>query len=360
MADEVPTWRKRAQAVAAASLALGVALFSAKLVVGFASGSLGVLSEAAHSALDVAASAFAFLAVRTSLKPPDREHPYGHGRAENLAAFGEAVLLLVTAAGILIEGVDRLLSGSTPVRATSYALGLMAATLTIEVGRSLALRYTGRAAVSQALEAESQNRFADVLSSGAVLLGLVFVSLGYRWADAVAAIGVAAVVAYAAVRLAKHSGDILIDRAPQGAEEDLRRTLGGVTGVRQVRSVRIRRSGPRLLGDATVSTRRTLPVEAAERLADDARRAVAESFPDLELTLVVQGEARPEDLVERVHAAAAHHAPIRDLHNVTVEREDDGSLHLTMHAKLPGTMSLDAAAEVTSALEERLRADLPN
>lgn len=353
-------WRRRAQLVAATSLSLGVALFVAKIAVGFASGSLGVLSEAAHSALDVAASAFAFLAVRTSLKPPDREHPYGHGRAENLAAFGEAVILLVTAAGILYEGVNRLASGSTPVRATGYALGLMAATLAIEVGRSFVLRYAARAAVSQALEAESQNRFADVLSSGAVLLGLIFVGLGYRWADAVAAIGVAAVVAVAAVRLAKHSGDILIDRAPQGAEDDLRRALGGVTGVRQVRSVRIRRSGPRLLGDATVATRRTLPVEAAERLADDARRAVAESFPELELTLVVQGEVRSDDLVERVHAAAAHHTVIRDLHNVTVEREDDGSLHLTMHAKLPGAMSLDDAAEVTGELEERLRDELPN
>ena len=357
-ASESP-WRRRAQAVAAASLALGASLFLAKIAVGFASGSLGVLSEAAHSALDVAASAFAFVALRTSRKPPDREHPYGHGRAENLAAFGEAVILLVTAAGILYEGVSRLVSGSTPVRATGYALGLMAASLVIEAGRSLVLRYTGRAAVSQALEAESQNRFADVLSSGAVLVGLIFVGLGYRWADAVAAIGVAVVVAAAAVRLAKHSGDILIDRAPQGAEDDLRKALGGVSGVRQVRSVRIRRSGPRLLGDATVATRRTLPVEAAEQLADDARRAVAESLPDLELTLVVQGDIRADDLVERVHAAAAHHAPIRDLHNVTVEREDDGSLHLTMHAKLPGAMSLEDAAEVTGALEERLRDELP-
>lgn len=356
--SEAP-WRRRAELIAAVSLGVGVALVVAKIVVGFASGSLGVLSEAAHSTLDVVASAFAFVAVRTSLKPPDPEHPYGHGRAENLAAFGEAVLLLVTAAGILYEGVNRLLSGSTPVRATGYALGLMGVTLGVEVGRSIVLRYAGRAAVSQALEAEGQNRLADVLSSAAVLAGLVFVGFGYRWADAVAAIGVAGVVAYAAARLAQHSGDILMDRAPQGAEDDLRRALREVKGVRQVRAVRIRRSGPRLLGDATVATRRTLPVEAAERLADDARRAVADAIPELELTLVVQGEARPDDLVERVHAAAAHHAAIRDLHNVTVEREDDGSLHLTMHAKLPGAMSLDDAAEVTSALEERLRGELP-
>ncbi|HEX6489345.1 MAG TPA: cation diffusion facilitator family transporter [Candidatus Dormibacteraeota bacterium] len=353
-------WRRRAQLVAGVSLGVGAALVVAKLWVGFASGSLGVLSEAAHSALDLAASAFAFLAVRTALKPPDREHPYGHGRTENLAAFGEGLLLLVTAAGILYEGLTRLVSGSTPVRATSYALALMAASLIIEVVRAFGLRVIGRAALSQALEAESQNRFADVLSSAAVLLGLIVVGLGYRWADAVAAILVALVVAYAASRLTWRSGDILIDRAPAGAEDELRRTLDGVRGVKQVRSVRIRRSGPRLLGDATVATRRTLPVEAAERLSDEARRAVAEALPDLELTLVVQGDVRSDALVERVHAAAALHSRIRDLHNVTVEREDDGSLHLTMHAKLPGSMSLDEAAAVSAELEQRLRAELPN
>src|SRR5579871_5960178 len=95
------TWRRRARAVAGASLAVGVVFVVAKLAVGLATGSLGVLSEAAHSALDVAASAFAFLAVRASQKPPDREHPYGHGRTENLAAFAEGLLLMVTAAGIL-------------------------------------------------------------------------------------------------------------------------------------------------------------------------------------------------------------------------------------------------------------------
>src|SRR5438270_13548693 len=149
-------WRRRAELVAATSFGVGLALVAAKIIVGFASGSLGVLSEAAHSTLDVVASAFALVAVRTSQKPPDPEHPYGHGRAENLAAFGEAVLLLVTAAGILYEGVNRLLTGSTPVRATGYALGLMGATLAIELGRSLMLRYAARGAVSQALEAESQ------------------------------------------------------------------------------------------------------------------------------------------------------------------------------------------------------------
>lgn len=353
------TWRRRARLVAGVSLAVGIAFVVAKVAVGFATGSLGVLSEAAHSALDVAASAFAFLAVRASQKPPDREHPYGHGRTENLAAFAEGLLLLVTAAGILYAAVDRLASGSSPVRATGYAFALLGASLVIEIGRAGVLRTVGRAARSQALEAEGQNRLADVLSSAGVLAGLLGVSAGYRWADAAAALAVAVVVAYAAARVAFRAGDILIDRAPVGAEEDLRRTIGDVSGVRQVRSVRVRRSGPRLLGDATVSTRRTLPVEAVQSLTGEVRRAVAEAMPELELTLVVEGEIRADNLVERVHAVAARLGAVQDLHNVTVEREDDGTLHLVMHAKLPGELTLEAASDTSGELERRLREELP-
>ena len=350
--------RRRAQQIAAASLAAGLLLLVAKLVVGVATGSLGVLSEAAHSAMDLAASIFALLAVRTALKPPDREHPYGHGRAENLAAFAEGLLLLVTAAGVAYEAVSRLATGTTPVRATGYAMALMLGSVLFEVVRAAVLRQAGRSYHSQALEAEGQNRLADVVAAAGVLAGLVGVGAGYRWADAAAALGVAGIIAYAAARLSVRAGDILIDRAPAGAEDDLRRAIEAVDGVSEVRSVRVRRSGPRLLGDATVSTRRTLPVEAAAGLTEDVRRAVTGSLPELELTLVVEGAVRPENLVERVHAAAARFGGIRDLHNVTVEREDDGTLHLAMHAKLPGDLTLEAANRTSQGLEERLREEL--
>src|SRR5207248_2037001 len=112
---------------------------------------------------------------------------------------------------------------------------------------------------------------------------------GYLWADAAAALGVAGIIAYAASRLTLRAGDILIDRAPAGAEEDLRHAIESVGGVREIRAVRVRRSGPRLLGEATVSTRRTLPVEAAAGLTEEVRSAVAGALPDLDLVLVVEG-----------------------------------------------------------------------
>ncbi|MGH7903049.1 MAG: cation diffusion facilitator family transporter [Candidatus Dormibacteraceae bacterium] len=349
----------RPEAVALASLTVGVVIVMVKLAVGLLTGSLGLVSEAVHSGLDAVASAFAYLAVRTARKPPDHDHPYGHGRAENLAAFAEGILLILTAIGIGYAATRRLIGGTADVTNAGYAIAILAITIVIESVRAEVLRQTGKAAASQALEASFQNRLTDVMTSLAVLVGLVGVHFGYAWGDSVAALLVAALVLRGAATICWRAGDILMDRAPAGAEDDLRRAIGAVAGVREVRTVRVRRSGPRLLGDARVATRRTLSVEAAQSLSDSVRQAVAGTLPEMELTLVIEAHPQSDHLVERVHAAASRHGQVEDLHNVTVEREQDGTLHLTMHAKLPGHLSLGTAAGTSADLERTLRSELP-
>src|SRR2546426_4878814 len=350
---------RRPVLVALVSVCIGVALVLGKLVVGLLTGSLGILSEAVHSIMDVIASIFALVAVSAARKPADPEHPYGHGRAETLAALGEGVLLMITAVGIAFEAVRRVTIGGETVKAAGYAFVLLIATLVIEAGRAVVLNRVGRMAESEALRADAANRLADVLAILAVLAGLVGVRLGFVWADSVAALLVAGIIARAAAMVAWRSGDILIDRAPAGAERQLRDAIRGVSGVREVRSVRVRRSGPNLRGDARIATARMLSVEAAGKLVEEVKQVANATLPSLDLTVVVEGQARPADLVERIHAAAARNGGVRDLHNVTVERESDGSLHLTMHAKLPGDMTLATAARTSADLERTLRTELP-
>src|SRR5450759_1158990 len=349
---------RRPELVALASVFIGVVLVLGKLLVGLLTGSLGILSEAAHSLLDVVASAFALAAVRTARKPADTEHPYGHGRAENVAAFAEGVLMIITALGIAFEAVRRLTVGAGTVNPAAYAFALLIGTVVIEGGRAGILRGVGHAADSDALRADATKRLADVLATVAVLIGLVGVTIGLQWADSVAALVVAAIIARSAARVAWRSGDILMDRAPAGAARQLRAAIQGVSGVREVRSVRVRRSGPNLIGDASIATARMLSLEAAGALVDEVKRAAKATLPSLDLTVAVEGQTRPADLVERVHAAAARNGGVRDLHNVTVERENDGSLHLTMHAKLPGDMTLAAASQASADLESTLRSEL--
>src|SRR6202158_5309313 len=350
---------RRPERVMLGSVAIGVALVVAKLVVGVLTGSLGILSEAVHSIFDLAASTFTLVAVRTARKPADREHPYGHGRAENLAAFTEGVLLLITAIGIAYEAIHRLIAGGPVVNPAGYAFALLIGTLLIETGRAFVLRRIGRLASSEAMLADATDRVADVLATLGVLAGLIGVRMGFAWADSVAALLVAGIIARAAGLVAWHSGDILIDRAPAGAQKQVRAAIQSVPGVREVRSFRVRRSGRKLLGDASIATARMLSLEAAGALVDEVKQVTRRTLPELELTVVVEGQTRPADLVERIHAAAARNGGVRDLHNVTVERESDGSLHLTMHAKLPGDMSLATASLASAELERTLRAELP-
>jgi cation diffusion facilitator family transporter len=351
---------RRPELVALGSVVIGTAIVIGKLAVGLLTGSLGIISEAVHSLLDLAASGFTLVAVRTARKPADKEHPYGHGRAENLAAFAEGVLLLITAAGIAYQAVHRLITGGPAVNAAGYAFVLLIATLLIELGRAAVLRRVGREAGSDALLADATNRWSDVLATIGVLAGLVGVRMGLTWADSAAALLVAVIIVRAAGRVAWRSGDILIDRAATDVEKQLRSAIQGVDGVREVRSVRVRRSGPNLLGDASIATARMLPLEAAGGLVDEVKRAARAALPELELTVLVEGQSQPSDLVERIHAAAARNGGVRDLHNVTVERESDGSLHLTMHAKLPGDMTLAAASQASARLEKTLRTELPD
>src|SRR5438034_9997345 len=198
---------RRPVMVAAVSVAIGVVIFVAKLVVGLLTGSLGIVSDSVHSLVDVVASGFALVAVRTARKPADTEHPYGHGRAENLAAFAEGVLLVITAVGIAFEALRRLTVEGAVVDPAWYAFVLLIATLVVEAGRAGVLRRVGRLADSEALQADATNRLSDVVATLGVLAGLAGRGAGGAWGGAAAALLVAVIIARAAVMLIWRSGD---------------------------------------------------------------------------------------------------------------------------------------------------------
>ncbi len=352
--------RSVAQLVALGSLVVDCLLVAGKLTAALLTGSLGLLSDAVQSGLDLVASLFAFLAVRTASKPADYEHPYGHARAENLAAFGEGLLLCVAALVIAFAGLRRLAGQAAFVQPSWFAYLVLGITIAVEATRTTVLRRVARASGSPALAASAQNRLADIVSAVAVLIGLILTQAGVPEADAVAALIVSVIILRTGIVLAWRSGDILMDRAPRGVDEQVRALIAAVEGVREVGEVRVRRSGARLLGDARVSARRTLSVERAVALVEAIQDEVRAQLPALDLTVVVEAQPRPGAMVERVHAVAERQPLVRDLHNVTVEQEGDGTLHLSMHAKLPGDLSLATATEASAALEESLREEFPD
>lgn len=279
--------------VAAVSVAGAVGLTLLKAVVGFSTGSLGILAEAAHSALDLVAAVMTLLAVRISARPADLDHTYGHGKVESLSALFETLLLLVTCVWIISGAVGRLRSGTVEIEVTIWAFAVMAISIVVDVWRSRALYRAARMYHSQALEADALHFHTDIWSSSVVIAGLVFVKLsewvsGLEWlvhADAVAAILVALIVVKVSVQLGMRTVGALLDAAPKGMAQRIIDAAESLPGVENCHNVRLRYSGPRLFVDVHVLVDGAQTLRQAHELTDEVERAIQQVAPDADVTV---------------------------------------------------------------------------
>jgi cation diffusion facilitator family transporter len=267
------------------SLVAAVGLTAFKLVVGVLTGSLGILAEAAHSGLDLVAALMTFLAVRVSGRPPDRTHLYGHGKVENLSALFETVLLLVTCVWIVREAVHRLTSHTGAVEVTFWSFAVMVISIGVDMSRSRVLARTARKYDSQALEADALHFQTDIWSSAVVIVGLISAKLGFAAGDAVAALGVSAVVVWVSVQLGRRTIDALLDSAPEGMEQRIAAIVEAVPGVRDCHHVRLRQSGPMLFVDLHVLVDGSQTLWAAHELTETIEAAIRAAEPRADVTV---------------------------------------------------------------------------
>ena len=173
------------QRVALSSIAASAGLTTAKGVVGVMSGSLALLSEAAHSFIDLGATVMTYFAVRSSGKPADAEHHYGHGKIESVSALAETALLFILAGIVIWEAAKRLMSAQPPeVEATPWAFAVILLSILVDFLRARVLYRTAEKTSSHALEADALHYDSDMWSSSAVLVGLFGIALGYTSAEA--------------------------------------------------------------------------------------------------------------------------------------------------------------------------------
>ncbi len=275
------------------SVVAAVFLTGLKIVVGVLSGSLGILAEAAHSGLDLAAAIVTMIAVRAASKPADRGHAYGHGKVENLSALVETLLLFGTCAWIVYESVHRLVSTHVRVDASIWTFLVMAVSIIVDVSRSRMLYRIAAKHRSQALEADALHFSTDVWSSSVVILGLAAVKVAdwvpaLDWlhnADAVAALGVAGIVIGVSGRLGIRTVQALLDATPAGAAEKIKERVEAILPVMDCHAVRVRHSGPRYFVDLHITLDRDLPLHVVHGLTDDVEQAVNEILPDADVTV---------------------------------------------------------------------------
>jgi cation diffusion facilitator family transporter len=359
--------------VALSSLLAASVLTVLKLIVGLATHSLGILAEAAHSALDLVAAGVTLWAVRVSGRPASREFPYGRGKFENLSALFETVLLLATCLWIVYEAVQRLyfkhgigVDVKSPWAFLAFLIVMLS--MAVDFSRSRALGHFARKYHSQALEADALHFSTDIWSSGVVLLGLAGAWVAGRWhapglswlghADTVAALGVAAIIVGVSLRLGKKSLDDLLDRVPVELQEQVEQVAAGVAGVLQVTKVRLRRSGPETFADVTLSVGHSTSFERAHEIADQAAAAVRAILPRADV--VVHAEPVPlpdEELTTTVRVVAARHG--LGAHGVRIF-DDAGQRGIELHLEVSGQSSVEQAHQQATEFERDLRQSVPN
>ncbi|TCD46974.1 cation diffusion facilitator family transporter [Chlorobium sp. N1] len=346
------TSRKKEQA-AIGSVAASALLTLMKAAVGIMTGSIGILSEALHSALDFGAAALTWFAVRMSASPADRKHHYGHAKVESVSALIETGLLLLTSIWIVQAAVERLLSGSAEIEVTWYAVGVIVLSILVDLHRANHLKKVARETRSQALEADALHFSSDVLSSAVVLLGLGFAAAGIHWADPAAGIAVAVLVARAAISLGRKTIDILTDAAPEGIADRIEELVLGIEGVVGISKIRVKPSGPQIFVELSLTVSRTLSVEKVRDICSAIEKRVHGEFPVADMTIHTAPVALDrETIAERVHVKGLNHG--LHAHNISTSRS--GSVtHISFDVELDQQLTLRRAHDAVSRLEEDLR-----
>lgn len=335
------------------SLVASLVLAAAKLVIGLAIGSLALITDALHSCVDFLATGVTLLAVRVADRPPDDSHPFGHGKFENLAALGEAALLLLLAGGVLVEAVGRLGGGGPPPALSGIAVAVLMVEIAVNAWRARELKRVGRETQSAALEADSLHFASDVLSSIAVLIGFGLVALGFVWGDSGAAIAVAALIAALGIRLVAHTINALVDRAPEGVAEVIATRLREVPAVLDAGNVRVRTVGARHFVNVTISVPRSLGLEQASDVEADAAAAVRSVLAEADVT-VQSLPVSPSDETIRERVLLVAQREHLAVHHITVQHLAD-RLAVALDLEVEGALPLAAAHATADRLEAAIR-----
>src|ERR1700674_2967264 len=354
MVGEV-TEKKRAALLSVGSALL---LVSLKTFLVLRTGSLGVLSEALHSGLDLIAAIITLLSVRVADQPADERHLYGHGKFENFSAFVETGLLALTALYIIYEAFVRLFFRSVHIQPSVTAILVLMVALSIDITRARALSRVAKKYSSDALEADALHFSTDVWSTLIVIAGIGLVWAGNTWrmpwlnyADALAGLTVAAVILWVGARLGRRTLDALLDAAPQGLQQEIAKAVARMDGVRDVDRVRVRRAGNRHFVDATVSVTRTASLEQVHALSDAIEKRIGEIVPS---DVMVHAEPRApqgEHLFEAIRAVAQRKGLA--IHDVTALQQD-GKLFIELHLEVDENLRLREAHRQATELEEEI------
>jgi cation diffusion facilitator family transporter len=334
--------------IAAASL-----LVALKLGVGLATGSLGLISTGIESSGDVIAAVLTFFAVRLGGRPADPEHPYGHRRAENLGALGEAGILLAGGLFVAVEAIGHLARDSAPPSIHWFQFAVIAVALIVDLSRTLVSLRVARRFSSAALRSNAFHFAGDMTASLAVLVGLVLVDAGFHQGDSIAALLIALIVCAAAVRLIGENANVLMDRTPVQARQAAERAIAELGADIELSRLRLRESAGRYFADVVVTVPPGQAVVEGHQSANLIEAAVESALPGSDVVVHVEPRRRGLDLRDRILASALAEPLVREAHDITIF-EQPGGVNVSLHLKFPAELELREAAQIADRVERAI------
>jgi cation diffusion facilitator family transporter len=335
------------------SIAAAGLLVALKLGVGLATGSLGLISTGIESSGDVIAATLTFFAVRLGGRPADPEHPYGHRRAENLGALGEAGILLAGGLFVGIEAISHLARDAEPPEIHWYLFAVLAVAVAVDLSRTIVSLRTARRYASAALRSNAFHFAGDMIGSLTVLVGLLLVEAGISQGDSIAALVVAAITCGAAARLIGENANVLMDRTPSEAREAAERAIADLGGDIELSRLRLRESAGRYFADVVVAVPPGQAVVEGHQAANMIEEAVERALPGSDVVVHVEPRRRGLDLRERILAIALAEPLVMEAHDITIFEQGD-TVNVSLHLKFPADLDLRAAAQIAARVERAI------
>jgi len=356
--------RKEVQKAAAWSVVAAALLTFIKLITGLVTNSIGVISEALHSGLDLLAAGITLVAVRRASQAPDSEHQYGHGKIENFAALAETIILWITSGWIIYEAFRRIVFGEF-AEATFWGIAVMLFSIFVDYERSQMLYRNARKHGSQALEADALHFRTDMLSSVVVLIGLSFVWIGFPIGDPIGALGVSVVILFVSFNLARRAFDALVDHAPQGTREKIIRLCMEIPGVVECTRVRARHSGPELFADIVITIDENVSTVEAHRIAESIEQKLKDLAHRVDVVVHIEpvegdiSQFSKMNIYDQMQIIARRISDIQSVHNIRVFEISD-NIDVAADIEMSADLTLEEAHSVSEMFEKQLRGLVEN
>lgn len=373
--------------VALTSILFSVGLTVLKLLVGFSTNSLSILTEAMHSGLDVIAAIMTLYAIHMVARPPDMKYTYGYAKFESISSVVQIGLLFATATWVCYEALERIFFKVVQPEITIFSFGIMIISLCVDYLRYNTLSKTARKFGSQALEADAIHFKADMFSSGIVIIGLILASIfPIENIDAYVALTIAAMIIYTSLGLGRRTLDILLDKAPKGAYQRVVETVSGLEGVSSAHDIRVRRIGTKDFVDMHIEVPRTCTHAMAHRIATKVENKIREAFPNSDVLVHVDAiESGNETISDRIRLIAAETEGITNIHSIYFSKMQNSDLdrryrvmhnelrnrntsaisknttllHLYLDVQMNNTLGLEAAHRKVDEFERRIKFEIP-